>query len=112
MDKVYSKDGEFYYDRFPSDMELGSIYYEADKVNITPEQCVTEHTIDGLLEDLDCSLHDRVNVEDMDSCFQVVRQEDKQELLKLVQQWVKKHVHIPYWNVANAEKRVATEDDI
>lgn len=112
MNKVYSKDGEFYYDRFPNDMEVGDIYYEADKVHITPEQCVTEYSINGFLEDLDCSLYNRVNAEDMDSCFQVVRQDDKQELLNLVQQWVKKHVYIPYWNVANVVEKFATEADI
>lgn len=112
MNKVYSMDGEFYYEDFPDDLELGDTYYEADQVEVLPEKCIGAFDIDSFLEDLDCRLEDCVNVEGMDDCFQAVTKEQKKELLDLVKAWAKKYVDIPYWNVMNAVEKIATEDDV
>ena len=112
MTKVYSNDGEAYYHYFPDDLEVGDNYYEADQVELLPENCIGGHDIDSFLEDLDCRLYDRINIESMDDCFQAVTKEQKKELLGLVKAWAKKCVDIPYWNVVNAVEKIATEDDV
>lgn len=113
--KVFSADGEMFYEDFCDityDMEVGDTYYVGEQVQVKPESILSMHSVDSLLEDLDCKLFDEVNLEDMDDCFQDVTKEAKEELLAFLKDWALRYVDVPYWNVKNIKEVVATQDDL
>ena len=114
-EKVFSADGEMFYEDFCDityDMEIGDTYYVGEQVHVSPESILSMHSVNSLLEDLDCNLFDELHLDDMDDCFQDVTKEAKEELLAFLKTWTHMHVEVPYWNVKNIKEVLATQEDL
>ena len=93
------------------EIQIGTEYFEADKVDVKVGDYVNIHGIVSMLEQFDDWVYEDVG-EIADCNFYNVSKEAKEELQELIQQWAEKHVKLPYWKVQNVVKKVVTQEDL
>lgn len=113
MTKVYSTDEENYEHDFPSDLEVGDVYYEADLVPDRPEHYITNNRIEHFLSWLDEDLLSQYEEpKDSDCCFSNITQSEVNELRSVIIAWAQKNVKMKTDRIENAVEKVATEEDV
>lgn len=108
MNKCWSTDGEYFYSHFPDDLEVGQVYYEADRTDIVAEDYIH---VNDILEEIDNQIYDDVG-EVYDCDFYNVSKEAKGELKQLITDWANKHVNLKYYIVGKSKELIATEEDV
>lgn len=113
MNKVYSTDEENYYHEFPSDIEVGDVYYEADLVPDCPENYIKNNHIEHFLSWLDDDLVSQYEEpKDSDYCFTNITEAAYNELRSVVISWAYKNVIMKNAVIKNVTEKVATKEDI
>lgn len=93
------------------ELQEGTEYFEADKVDVEVHDYVNIHTVDRMLESLDQWVYDDVG-EVYNNDFYNVSTEAKQEIVDFLLKWTEKHVNLPYGKVKNVVKKVFTKGDL
>ncbi|MCZ2397866.1 MAG: hypothetical protein LC100_15160 [Chitinophagales bacterium] len=93
------------------ELQEGTEYFEADKVDVVAHDYVKLHQIDYLLESLDEWVYEDIG-EVYNNDFYNVSKEAKQEIVDFLLKWTEKHVNLPYWKVKNVVKKVITKEDL
>lgn len=113
MNKVYSTDEENYYHEFPSDIEVGDVYYEADLVPDSPENYIKNNHIEHFLSWLDEDLVSQYDEpKDSDYCFTNIPETAFNELRSMIISWACKNVSIKSAMIKNVIEKVAIKEDI
>jgi len=117
LEYCYSLDEECYHSDFGSiadELEVGTMYYKAEKTPYESSDFISEYFISGILEKID----DRVDEElgeayEGYSCFYNTSKEAEEELKDLISKWSEKHVDLSsFFKVKNSVALWATEDDL
>ena len=109
MNKVYSTDGEYYEHDFPSELEGGDVYYEADLVPDRPDYYITNNHIEHFLSWLDEDLISKYEEpKDSDCCFSNITASAFNDLRSVIISWARKNVHMKNDRIENEVEKIAT----
>lgn len=114
-DLCYSRDGETYYelgsfiDMYGDELEPGDVIYEAEQVQKPASAYLSRYALDSMFENMSEAAFEDVGEHVADD-WPDLGPEKRDELRKMLSDWLDANVQVPFWSIRNDRELTLTAE--